>query len=95
MGFLLMPSDLLKEAIEGCDLLSWPTLYRLRDRFQVDYICAEGQAGETGPSVRDGGRRLVSVSSGVRRADASRRLRLIPQFVVELKPNTHMHVVGQ
>ena len=35
MGFLLMPSDLLKEAIEGVDLLSWPTLYGLRDRFQV------------------------------------------------------------
>lgn len=35
MGFLLMPSDLLKEAIEGVDLLSWPTLYGLRDTFQV------------------------------------------------------------
>lgn len=35
MGFLLMPSDLLNEAIEGVDLLSWPTLYVLRERFQV------------------------------------------------------------
>ncbi len=35
MGFLLMPSGLLKEAIEGVDLLSWPTLYGLRERFQV------------------------------------------------------------
>jgi len=35
MGFLLMPSELLMEAIEGVDLLSWPTLYRLRDKFQV------------------------------------------------------------
>ena len=35
MGFLLMPSGLLMEAIEGVDLLSWPTLYRMRDRFQV------------------------------------------------------------
>ena len=35
MGFLLMPSQLLIEAIKGVDLLSWPSLYGLRDRFQV------------------------------------------------------------
>lgn len=35
MGFLLMPSAMLREEIEGVDLLSWPTLYRLRDKFQV------------------------------------------------------------
>ena len=35
MGFLLMPADLLTEAIKGVDVLSWPTLYGLRDRFQV------------------------------------------------------------
>ena len=35
MGFLLMPSGLLLEAISDVDLLSWPALYKLRDRFQV------------------------------------------------------------
>ena len=35
MGFLLMPSGLLIEAVKGVDLLSWPSLYGLRDRFQV------------------------------------------------------------
>lgn len=35
MGFLLMPSDLLLEAISDVDLLRWPALYELRDRFQV------------------------------------------------------------
>ena len=35
MGFLLMPSKLLMEVIEGVNLLNWPTLYGLRDRFQV------------------------------------------------------------
>ena len=35
MGFLLMPSDLLLEAISDIDLLRWSTLYELRDRFQV------------------------------------------------------------
>ena len=35
MGFLLMPSTLLREAVKDVDLLSWPMLYRLRDRFQV------------------------------------------------------------
>ena len=33
MGFLLMPSNLLVEAVKDVDLLSWPTLYGLRDRF--------------------------------------------------------------
>jgi hypothetical protein len=35
MGFLLMPSNLLMEAVRDVDLLSWPMLYGLRDRFQV------------------------------------------------------------
>ncbi len=35
MGYLLLPHDLLKEAIEGVDLLSWPNLYRLREQFDV------------------------------------------------------------
>lgn len=35
MGFLLMPSPLLREAIRDIDLLSWPNLYALRDLFQV------------------------------------------------------------
>ena len=35
MGFLLMPSSLLSEAVRDVDLLSWPILYRLRDLFQV------------------------------------------------------------
>ena len=35
MGFLLMPSHVLLEAIREVDLLSWPMLYELRDRFQV------------------------------------------------------------
>ena len=35
MGFLLMPSEMLKEAVKDVDLLSWPVLYGLRDRFQV------------------------------------------------------------
>ena len=35
MGFLLMPSNLLMEATRDVDLLSWPTLYGLRDRLQV------------------------------------------------------------
>ena len=35
MGFLLMPSHLLLEAVSEVDLTSWPALYELRDRFQV------------------------------------------------------------
>ena len=35
MGFLLIPSDLLQEAVREVDLLSWPNLYALRDLFQV------------------------------------------------------------
>ena len=35
MGFLLMPSHLLLQAIQNVDLMSWRELYRLRDEFQV------------------------------------------------------------
>ena len=35
MGFLLLPSHLLQEAIREIDLLNWPNLYALRDLFQV------------------------------------------------------------
>ena len=35
MGFLLMPSSLLWEAIRDLELTSWPDLYRLRKLFQV------------------------------------------------------------
>ena len=35
MGFLLMPSPILLEAARDVDLQSWPTLYKLRDLFQV------------------------------------------------------------
>ena len=35
MGFLLMPSGLLWEAIRDADLTSWTNLYRLRELFQV------------------------------------------------------------
>ena len=35
MGFLLMPSEMLREAIKDVELLRWPALYELRDRFQV------------------------------------------------------------
>ena len=35
MGFLLMPAHVLLEAIGNVNLLSWPALYELRDRFQV------------------------------------------------------------
>ena len=35
MGFLLMPANLLMEAVKDVDLLSWSMLYGLRDRFQV------------------------------------------------------------
>ena len=35
MGFLLMPSEMLMEAIIDVDLLRWPALYELRERFQV------------------------------------------------------------
>ena len=35
MGFLLMPSHVLLEAVREVDLLSWPMLYELRDRLQV------------------------------------------------------------
>ena len=35
MGFLLMPSHLLRETIRDIDLLSWQNLYALRDLFQV------------------------------------------------------------
>ena len=35
MGYLLMPAPLLRETIQGVDLLNWPNLYWLRDLFQV------------------------------------------------------------
>ena len=35
MAYLLIPSSLLTEAIQGLDLLEWQTLYRLRDLFRV------------------------------------------------------------
>ena len=35
MGYLLMPTHVLLEAVRNIDLLSWPVLYALRDRFQV------------------------------------------------------------
>ena len=35
MGFLLMPAHMLLEAVRNVDILSWPVLYELRDRFQV------------------------------------------------------------
>jgi Zn-dependent peptidase ImmA (M78 family) len=34
-SFLLLPSHLLLPAIDGRDLLQWPTLYHLRDAFHV------------------------------------------------------------
>ncbi|RME50889.1 MAG: ImmA/IrrE family metallo-endopeptidase, partial [Caldilineae bacterium] len=34
-SFLLMPLDLLQPALAGVNLLRWPDLYRLRDRFRV------------------------------------------------------------
>lgn len=34
-SYLLMPESLLLPAIEEIDLYRWPTLYRLRDQFQV------------------------------------------------------------
>ena len=35
MSFLLMPRDLLLEAVRDVDLLSWRSLYDIRDLFQV------------------------------------------------------------
>ena len=35
MGFLLMPSSLLWEAIRDVELTNWTNLYRLRELFQV------------------------------------------------------------
>ena len=35
MGFLLMPSSLLWDAVKDIELTSWPNLYKLRDLFQV------------------------------------------------------------
>ena len=35
MAFLLMPSDMLLQAVRGADLTSWPHLYGLRGQFQV------------------------------------------------------------
>ena len=35
MGFLLMPTSLLWEAVRDTELTSWPNLYRLRDHFKV------------------------------------------------------------
>ena len=35
MAFLLMPSNLLWEAVSDVELTSWPSLYRLRELFQV------------------------------------------------------------
>ena len=35
MAFLIMPSNLLWEAVSGVELTSWPNLYRLRELFQV------------------------------------------------------------
>ena len=35
MAFLLMPSDMLLQAVRGADLTSWPHLYGLRDQLQV------------------------------------------------------------
>jgi Zn-dependent peptidase ImmA (M78 family) len=34
-GYLLLPEHLLLPAIEGVNLLNWPTLYRLREQFGV------------------------------------------------------------
>ena len=34
-GYLLMPSGLLRSAVENTDLLHWPNLYRLSERFNV------------------------------------------------------------
>ena len=35
MGFLLMPENLLLEAVREVNLASWPALYSLREQFQV------------------------------------------------------------
>ena len=35
MGFLLMPTEMLRDAVKDVELLRWPVLYELRDRFQV------------------------------------------------------------
>ena len=35
MGFLLMPTSLLWEAVRDIELTSWPNLYKLRDFFDV------------------------------------------------------------
>ena len=57
MGFLLMPSSLLWEAIRAVEITTWPNLYRLRELFQVTisalrirlerlgvlYVAADGQ----------------------------------------------------
>jgi len=34
-SYLLLPQNLLGPALEGVDLLRWPNLYRLRDKFHV------------------------------------------------------------
>ncbi len=34
-SYLLLPASLLLPALKGVDLYRWPTLYRLRDQFQV------------------------------------------------------------
>ena len=35
MGYLLMPTQLLLSEVRDVDLLNWPVLYKLRDRFHV------------------------------------------------------------
>lgn len=35
MSYLLMPAPLVRDAVDGVDLMYWSDLYRLRDLFQV------------------------------------------------------------
>ena len=65
MGFLLMPSHLLREAIRDVDLLSWPNLYALRDLFQVTITGADGATGQAQPAVHIRRQRAIPVAAGV------------------------------
>ena len=84
MGFLLMPSYVVSEAVQDVNLLSWPALYDLRERFQVTitafkirlerlgilYVAADG---ELYPSRQeyDGQMRLILEGNEKQRSNAN------------------------
>ena len=71
-----MPAHVLLEAVRNVDILSWPVLYELRDRFQVTITALKVRLERLGLLYVAEDGRAVSVATGIRGPDALPRMRV-------------------